>query len=68
MLLSTARAYAAKGWHALTPGVCDDGRGGLHLVLDGLLTAHGYVDTPENRQMLIDTMRAMAGTATVHVE
>jgi len=66
MLLSTAAAYAARGWSPLTPGTYDDGRGGLHLVLDEMLEAHGYADTPENRQALIDATRARQGK--VHVD
>lgn len=59
--LATAQRYAAAGWHALTPGTYDDGRGGLHLVLEEMLAAHGYADTPENRQMLIDVAREQLG-------
>jgi hypothetical protein len=65
MLLSTAQAYVARGWYPLTPGTYDDGRGGLHLVLDEMLAAHGYADTPENRQALIDAARAAHGTVDV---
>lgn len=41
----------------LAPGVYDDERGALHLVVPELLLAHGYADTEANRQMLISTMR-----------
>lgn len=67
MLLSTARAYALKGWHPITPGTYDDGRGGLHLVLEEMLAAHGYQDTPENRQTMIEVAREMMGGAAVDV-
>lgn len=40
-------------WHALLPGVYDDGRGGLHIVLNEFLAAHGYADTPANRATLL---------------
>lgn len=44
----------------LMPGVYDDGRGGLHLVLGELLEGAGYVDTPENRAMLLAEWRGWA--------
>ena len=37
----------------LAPGVYDDGHGGLHLDLTELLAAHGFPDTPANREALI---------------
>ena len=40
------------------PGVYADGQGGLHLVLDELLSGHGYADTPDNRATLIAAVRA----------
>jgi hypothetical protein len=36
----------------LAPGLYDDGDGGLHLAVDELLKAHGYADTPKNRDRL----------------
>ena len=41
----------------LAPGVYDDERGAMHLVVPELLLGNGYADTPANRQTLIDTMR-----------
>lgn len=59
--LATAQRYAFAGWHALTPGTYDDSHGGLHLVLEEMLAAHGYADTPANRQVLIDQAREVFG-------
>jgi hypothetical protein len=61
-----AVSYASRGWVPLTPGTYDDGRGGLHLVLEDMLTFYGYADTPENRQALIEAAKMVHGT--VHVE
>jgi hypothetical protein len=44
MLLSTARAYTARGSHPFTPETYDHGRGCT--VLDEMLAAHGY-GTPQ---------------------
>lgn len=41
------------GMHRLAPGVYDDGDGTLHLDVPELLEAHGYADTPANRDTLI---------------
>ena len=43
----------------LAPGVYDDERGGLHLVLSEWLAASGYADTPENQAMLTKAVRAL---------
>ena len=37
----------------LAPGVYDDGKGGMHIDLTELLSAHGFHDTPANREALI---------------
>jgi hypothetical protein len=52
-------------WHRLAPGVYDDNRGGLHLLLPEFLAANGYADTPENRQTLIEAARDAFGAITV---
>lgn len=39
-------------WNRIAPGVYDDGEGGMHLDLGELLTAHGYQDTPANRDLM----------------
>ena len=52
----------------LGPGVYDDGEGGLHLVLGELLEANGYVDTPANRQALIEAARDIFGLKLTVVE
>ena len=41
----------------LGPGVYDDGAGGLHLDFGALLEAHGFADTPENREQLARAWR-----------
>jgi hypothetical protein len=41
----------------IAPGVYSDGRGTMHLAVPELLTAHGWPDTPENRDMVIDVAR-----------
>jgi hypothetical protein len=51
----------------IAPGVYDDGKGGMHLVLPELLVAHGYADTPENRALLERTMRKMLPDTPVEV-
>jgi hypothetical protein len=33
----------------LAPGLYDDEQGGLHVAVGELLRAHGYADTPANR-------------------
>jgi hypothetical protein len=38
----------------ISPGVYDDGRGGLHIDARELLREHGWPDTPENRRTLIE--------------
>ena len=43
----------------LAPGVYDDERGGLHLVLSELLAAGGWADTRENQAMLVEAVRAL---------
>lgn len=37
----------------LAPGIYDDEHGGMHLDLTELLAAHGFPDTPANREALI---------------
>jgi hypothetical protein len=51
----------------LMPGVYDDGRGGLHLVLGELLEGAGYPDTPENRAMLLAEWRGWAQGQSVTI-
>lgn len=65
--LDWAITFVSKGWHPLTPGTYNDGQGGLHLVLEEMLAANSYADTPENRQRLIDAAREAMGDK-VHVE
>ena len=36
----------------ISPGVYDDGKGGMHIDEAELLEANGYADTPENRRMM----------------
>jgi len=43
----------------LAPGVYDDERGGLHLVLAEILAAAGFADTPDNQAMMVDAARAL---------
>jgi hypothetical protein len=37
----------------LAPGIYDDGTGGMHVDLAELLAAHGFPDTPANREAFI---------------
>jgi hypothetical protein len=48
-------------WHCLAAGVYADDTGALHLVVEDMLAASGYPDTPENRATLIDAARAVFG-------
>ncbi|MCA1834350.1 MAG: hypothetical protein LC750_16770 [Actinobacteria bacterium] len=43
----------------IAPGIYDDGAGGMHLVVDELLRANGYADTPANREMVIAVAREL---------
>lgn len=44
----------------LSPGVYfDPVMGELHLDIPEMLAEHGYADTPENREVLIDAARTM---------
>jgi hypothetical protein len=45
----TGRRFRVRKQQA---GVYVEPDGTMHLVLEELLAAHGYADTPENRQML----------------
>jgi len=60
-----------KHWTQLAPGVYVDADQALHLVVSELLTAHGFADTPENRETLVKAaqeMLAAQGTAVTTVE
>ena len=50
----------------LAPGIYDDGRGGIHIAMAELLDAHGYADTPLNREAVIagarDALSELTGT------
>lgn len=46
-------AEIPAAWIRLAPGVYDDRRGGLHIVVPELLAGAGYMDTPENREQLL---------------
>jgi hypothetical protein len=48
---------ARRDWTRLLPGVYDDNRGGMHIVMDEFLAGHGYADTPENRATLLKVLR-----------
>jgi hypothetical protein len=58
----------ARRMERLAPGVYVDTDGGLHLVLDELLRAHGWPDTPANRAMLVQAVYERFGEATIHVD
>lgn len=46
------RLIAGQRMQQLVPGAYADGDGALHVVVDELLEANGYANTPENRQAL----------------
>lgn len=45
--------------HDIAPGVYTDGRGQFHVVTDEVLAAHGFADTPANREMCLAEVRAI---------
>jgi hypothetical protein len=49
----------AEKWVRIAPGVYDDGAGTMHLVVKELLEANGYLDTPENRQTILEVAREL---------
>jgi hypothetical protein len=41
----------------LSPGVYDDGRGGMHIEMAELLTSRGFAVTEENQRVLAEAVR-----------
>jgi hypothetical protein len=50
-------ATIPRDWKRVGPGIYDDGKGAMHVVLTELLAGAGYRDTPDNRKVLQEAMR-----------
>lgn len=57
-----------REWHQIQPGVYDDNRGGLHIVMSEFFAGHGYRDSSENRATLLAVIRQMFPGSTVEHE